>query len=460
MTEHSSSLYCSSFAVPCLGVQIPLGDESVKVELDRAQGSGATSLSTTADLPAKEVPIVHEKSLDVLVLETNRDLDAQRKMRIGWSDLMCNRPWHSEPVAPFPTKVLESPSVWEGTEEIPWPLGVRPADGFYSFMWAYISFLWALKRPYYSHFLTGVTSLADLGKSVVLGYLVGELTKTDGLDTDKIWIYLVIYIGLFTLQQYSRYQYEIDVPCASVRQEVRHILMYKLLKIPQPDRDNGAISNAEALNLLSTCVHSSVNNVWESIFLFQQMIILAVGGLAFVVHTLVGNNAKWLTWATTFFIFITNIFLVPLIFSLKQKNCIDLNTSTREAQLHMFAQAMATLQNFRRSTEFNPTEQKQEQAAFDFGNAAMLYRKRDFHAYFINLANKITCQGVTIAMTMFIYVILSYEVKEGVVTVTNAMVIISLAKLMVETSTTLGSNLSDCVIGYVDLKKIADVLNW
>ena len=85
---------------------------------------------------------------------------------------------------------------------------------------------------------------------------------------------------------------------------------------------------------------------------------------------------------------------------------------------------------------------------------------RDFHAYFIDLANRLACKDAILIMTVILFGILSYEVKGGFLTVSQAIIImISISQHLCLKATTMADELSAMVPGYIALRNIAAVLN-
>lgn len=405
-------------------------------------------------------------SEDRIVKETKAGLEQERYFQVDWWRLAFHVLWRNEPMGPQGSPELEPLATWvEGTEPGQWPLPagsrirVQEASTL-SVCWAFCIFLWRRLRPWGPAMLMAVLGLLPSMVAFVSGRIVGLIEDPVAEPEERqrhryaMAPYLFGYAVLSQISIRLFYKFEVDVPEASVRHHLRHVVMRSLLQL----RGDAAsrFPPGESTAALVSCVQDAIDLVWASLFSSISRFTLLLSTLAVAVWD--GGEAHPMILGSIVTLCLAMPLAGVLIFHLRLGPCKELAMRQTKWNMNMFGLAVEQVQRFR-TAGTAATEKEIRQAAQDFADTAFVYRKRGFHSYFMDLVMQDTASEISILLFVAVCMLAGSEVLEGRLQVQNFVVIFTAVSSLRQGLRDLASILVGLPHGHAALLILADIIN-
>lgn len=379
-------------------------------------------------------------------------LDAERYMRIDCISLYLNRPWSKTEGADVSVKTLEHNLDW--LEHRPF-LGRTHLRGVTPVTLALWRFLFKKKRQSAIPcvIVQAVEGVCPAVAAHLLGSIVWTLNHPEEQYLFYVWVVLFAFVSF--LQDRCKYYYEMEVPGASVRQELRQRLQREFLSMAPEEAEVWPPGRCTAL--LGRDVTLMVKGVWLGFF---QWVKHLTQGTSLVLETL--YQTREIIGLQICLVVLYGIMCFGAWANSKARvpNMVDMAHRKRDWWCTVDAVASKQLEQkahgcLRWGTE---TGDVVEAATF-FGNVTMVYRKRAFHFFFVRMMSSLSNTEMVILAQVAIMTILGMEALAGRMSTSGVIGVFSAMNSM---RSALASSLNtwlDIVEGYPSTVVIAEVFN-
>ena len=204
------------------------------------------------------------------LIETNisHGLERERAFQVDLSRLMVGQHWRSKDnliSAAEARSSVPSESDFLGGEELFFP-GGEQSEELVPMCKSFVKFLWARKKPHMPACMCVMLGLLTTVHAVLSGRIVDEITAIANTG-DSIWLVAIFVVAMMvnsTARSVLFYYFERDVPEASVRQELRHVLGKSLARLQRYGVE--AWPPGRYILTLDDCVHDAVGKIWSAFF--------------------------------------------------------------------------------------------------------------------------------------------------------------------------------------------------
>eukprot|EP00928_Gymnodinium_smaydae_P047863 TRINITY_DN31977_c0_g1_i1.p1 TRINITY_DN31977_c0_g1~~TRINITY_DN31977_c0_g1_i1.p1 ORF type:complete len:452 (-),score=57.61 TRINITY_DN31977_c0_g1_i1:187-1542(-) len=411
----------------------------------------------------REIESAHAREL---VEETKVALEQERLFNVKWWDLGRNKIWLREPMGPQAAPAIESLDDWtQGTKAGQWPLpsgskGTVEDASVTALCWSFVTFMWRRQHPVGPAFLMFIYGLLPACIATINGFIVKTITAPAD-DTDlrqrNLLILCASYLIVNQVSIRIFYKFEVDVPEASQRHHLRHVVMRSLLRL----RGEAAarFPPGESAGVLGPCVHDAVDNVWSQIFPLISG-VAAFGSLLVTMMVSVRGASTPRLVGVAFCILIIPL-LVLMMWRCRLRPCIDLAGRQTKWDVKMYAMAVEQITRFRSKGAQSEAVQESdvEKAAQDYSNTAFVFRKRAFHSYFMDLVTQDGVSEFFVIVYTIATLLVGLEVIDGRIDVA-AFTSFTSAILSLQTKSANGiAILVGLPHGDAALRVLADVIN-
>jgi len=386
-------------------------------------------------------------------------LERERFMSIDCLSLYFNRPWRQELGPEFIVPTVCSNVEWMGRERF--PAGCinkrRGSRGVLIMSLATWKFFWrrtaSTRKCLTLHVVEGMCPAAS---SVILSILVAMLSQMPGMhQSTNRYVLLVLGYGLIQIiEDRCHYIYEIDIPGASVRHELRHRLQYEFLQLQKIDPE--AWPAGRCVAILDGEVDSLVNNVWESMFQMAKQMMRLVSLVATVFWHLRNARGIQITLGAVYLLLAYGIINNVIA---REPNLVDMAKRKRDWAFAMFSVATHQVHDSRQGLWRGSDGQDTLENVTFFGKVSMIYRKRAFHFYFVRLMSAlVNKEMMTLAQTA-VMAILGAEVIEGRMSAGGVVGTFSAMASLMATFESFNATWLNLIQGFPSLLCIAHIFN-
>jgi len=402
--------------------------------------------TSTLDRPKiwQNQKILHQFLDESLEIESRRD--------IRCFSLFLNRPWRPEPGPPLKVPDFDSNDEW--MEGRPFPDGETRKDNFMALSWALIRFLFRKKKPYLSIFLMVVCGMAPAVESVLFAKIADEVRNSGSSIT--LFNYVVALLVVRTIYMRASYMYEVDVPGASVRFELRVRLQRKFIGMVSNGAAAGAWPPGRACACLDHDVNLLVNLLWKSIFTITEhsTSIVALGAALIYVnkHT---HNIK----VPSLLVFLSLLIAMLGIIHGRHRNIMDVAERKRDWRLAWMALSAMQIREAREGALKDADSEKLDSDTHKFAESALVYRSRGFHNWFVNLLASMAMSEMAFCCKCILAFYGGVMAQQGKLTPGQALALLSVGDLMGKSMTKLVTVSLNVRVGFASLLDICEVFN-
>jgi len=348
---------------------------------------------------------------NVLIECLSQGLEEEGYADFGCCGLLLNRPWLS---TARNVVVPELTPNWDWMDGMHFPNGETRTDNVAAMVLATWVFLFRKKRPYSSVFLMVLVGIGPAITSQLLGSIVDQIQQ--GHSPSALLIYCCALFAVQLIQDRAFYLYELIVPLASVRHELRHRLQWAFLSMEFEAASVWPSGRCAAV--LENDVNQMVNLTWGSLFVLTQHTATILGLIGLILYT---NRDDHMLGFACLAMFVVLLAGSCANVRVRQANCMDLATRKRDWELAWVALATRQIREQREGSELrNPQE-----AAKVLSSAAFVYRKRAFHYYFIRLVASLSSSEMALLAQAAVAFIAGWEAMRGYLTVGQALALVT-----------------------------------
>eukprot|EP00931_Biecheleriopsis_adriatica_P106308 TRINITY_DN80788_c0_g1_i1.p1 TRINITY_DN80788_c0_g1~~TRINITY_DN80788_c0_g1_i1.p1 ORF type:complete len:500 (+),score=77.18 TRINITY_DN80788_c0_g1_i1:64-1500(+) len=385
--------------------------------------------------------------IDYLQRARVRERFADIRMRM----LFLNRPWKPRERGQN-AEAIEMPELSPNEEWIgmyPFPCGETKTKD----MWSMTFAVWRFCFQKYRY-----VSCKCIVLKIIAGVLPPLISRLFGKIVDEMnphgsakhlsWLCLLFLVATF-LQGRANFIYNVNVPGAGLRHELRQRLQREFLQM-----DGAALKHWPAGKCqvcLKTDVLKFTSLHWLSFFQVWYLIF----GLCACAHVFLQTNSDKLTFWPSLVIFFTLVFSSWGMTSARQENGQQLMNMRRDWEYIWHEVANDQLTKHRLGHDLDA-----EEMADQLGQAAMIYRKRDFHLFFFNISTTMLSQELTLASSTLLALVAGLDVQRGALTVGDATALVSVARQLSTYLDSLVQFRTNLQEGYSSLYNISKVFNW
>jgi hypothetical protein len=388
---------------------------------------------------------------DTLASFIDESMVIERHRDVTYTSMFMNRPWHAEPGPPVVVKNPGPNKEWRDGEL--WPGGGKPPEhGFprlYHFRVHFWNFLFAYKKPYFSLGMMVLCGVIPPMETIVFSWIADGIGPNG--DIRRLLVYLMLLCVLHFANDRAYYAYEIDVPLASVRWELRHRILRQFLAMRGDLADTW--TTGRALGVMDHDVHAAVNCVWKAIFQVTRHLSTVI---ALFMATVWMNRTKLhvIKWPILI-VFVSLIGVTAAIVTGRHHTILDLAKRKRDWRLGWMSIASKLIDDARDGR----LNRSLDDAQLEFGKAAFLYRSRAFHSYFGSLtASMCMSQMVLLSKCLLAFYACALAI-EGKLSTGQALALLKIGDLMSKTLTGMVKVSLQIHTGYVSLVELAEVFN-
>ena len=282
--------------------------------------ASVSPMASDSDLLEADSAIVPDCRKSQVLAVIPSALERERHFDVSWWRLIQRKLWRDKLLGPQSAPKLPPHEDWLGPVKGPWPNGVGhvPAKGHQiTLCWAFVHFLWRMKYKDAKKCMLFklIIGIAAPATSLLQGLAVDEMTPGTSFGINRgervlnivLFAFAILLISL--LSSRLQYEFEGNVPEASVREHLRQMLFRELQGgngggPPLISRTPGA-----AVALLDRSVQIAVDNIWANVFTFIQRMSTAICILVVAVVSVIRSDSSSERAVLTI---IVGVFLVPI----------------------------------------------------------------------------------------------------------------------------------------------------
>jgi len=378
-------------------------------------------------------------------------LETERHIDVTCCSMMLNRPWQKA----GPKVIVENPSPnkeWRDGDY--WPGGGRPPEEdapgrMHHFVYFFWRFLFFYKKPYFSLTMMFLCGVLPPLETVIFSWIA------DGIGPGGSDAMLLKNLVLLAVVHFARdrayYCYEIDVPAASVRWELRHRLERQFLSM-QGDKAK-CWTPGRAVAVMDHDVHIAVNSCWKAVFHLTKH-FSAVIALVISFYCMNKNRIPSIGLPAVV-VFLSLIGGSMSIVYGRQHNLFDLTKRKQNWRMAWMGIATKQLDDHRDGR----LQQSLDDAQLELGKAAFLYRKRAFHCYFGLLTASMAMTEMALLSKCLLAFFGGVLAIHGQLTTGQALALLSLGDLMSKALSGMVEELLQIRQGYISVVELAEVFN-
>jgi len=387
---------------------------------------------------------------DVMDAYVQKGLEIEQYADLSCFGLMLNRPWLTSPGNKVEGLPVTSNKEWLG--ELPWPSGrAENPTRIWPLIWAFWTFLWRKKQPYWCMVLMVVEGLCAPLLAQVVGWIADEISNpSHDNGTWNLFCYSCLALFLNIVESRADYIYEIEVPGASVRYEFTMRLQRQFLGMTGEDAKAWPAGRCSAV--LNYDIVQAVNLTWESTFAIAKC-FTSLSMLAWITQRNLHPAFPEIRLAFTlmFGILVAGTYVNQ---RLRRSNVLDLAKRKRDWELAWTGLSVMQIRESREGTGRRP-----DVAAQELGDAAMVYRKRAFHYFFVRFVCALAPSEMTFMAQSAVMYVTGQQVMLEHMSVGEAVALIAVVKLGADQMTAWVTIHLNILEGYVSLLDIAEVFN-
>lgn len=377
-------------------------------------------------------------------------LQAETYAERGCWKLFLNRPWkqqHHTPGDALPPIPDWSPNKeWLGNQHF--PNGERQRENFLRMVKAFWIFVYRHKKPHFSVFLSLVCGICPAASAQLLGLIVDEITPAGSQQTLLILCASMLAVQL--VQDRANYLFEIDVPLAGVRWELRCRLHREFLAMGGEKAYLWPAGRCTAV--VNYDVNQSVGLVWASFFTLIRNTMNLAAVTALMLYTDHDAQKALIASSATFLILILGCW--ANIHS-RRKNCLDLCKRKRDWEQAWLEVASAQLSDARAG----PVSADHSDSLRNMTAATLNFTNRNTHYFFTRLVAVTASSEVTYVAQAAIAFVAGTSAMNGKMTTGQALALVSAVKLLAGVLQGFVDIELDLLEGYASLLSIERVFN-
>lgn len=380
-----------------------------------------------------------------------RNLKAESFADLSCSALLLNRPWRVQQGPPIMPDKVTSNVAWmahESRKPRVFPNGHEDLDNMWGTVLAFWAFLWKKKRPYKCICLMVLEGVCIPMLAQILGWLLGEVNSNG--SAHNLLKYCIMLFGVNLVYNRAEYIYEVDVPGASVRYELTYRLHKQFLGMQGDLAQQWPAGRCSAM--LSYDVVQAVNLNWESIFALVKCTTSLIMCTIIMIHNTGVGNPR--VRGACIIIFVSLFVGTILVTWFREANCLDLANRKRDWQLAWMAISTMQVRQTREGIRFN-----RDEAAQEVSDAAMVFRKRAFHYFFIRLVATLAPAQMSFFAEAVVALLAGLSAIRGDLSTGEAAALIAVVKLLTTELKAWVNVLLNIIEGYSSLVEICEVFN-